>query len=130
MHYRLILRIMMAMNLELKQLEEQLLQHEIRTDSVRLDELLSDDFIEIGASGRVYTKAEIIENLPTEPGGVIRELSDFQARPLAEGIALVTYKITRSVQGSTETARSLRSSIWKRTGGQWQLVFHQGTLQT
>jgi hypothetical protein len=44
-------------------------------------------------------------------------VQDFATRELAPDVVLVTYK----------TASALRSSIWKRIGGKWQMIFHQGT---
>jgi ribonuclease HI len=35
---------------------------------------------------------------------------------------LATYRATSGQR------TSLRSSLWRRDGGTWQLVFHQGTL--
>ncbi len=82
---------------------------------------LSDEFVEIGRSGRVYDKAQILEAVGAEPDGVAIEASDFVFRRIAEGVVLVTYA-TRSHNGS-----ALRSSIWRKAGERWQLVFHQGT---
>jgi hypothetical protein len=110
---------------QLRHLEEQLLQPEVRDSTERLAALLAKDFVEFGSSGQVFNKKQIIAALanetPTE-----RSLSDLEATMLAEDIALVTYRATRrSHAGAVHT---LRSSIWRRSDGQWQTVFHQGTL--
>jgi hypothetical protein len=110
----------------LRALEEKLLRPEIRGDVAALDELLADDFIEFGASGRRYTKAEIIAALPHEPP-VERTTSDYATRELGAGVALVTYNVVRHTPGEP-SMRSLRSSIWVHRDGRWQMVFHQGTL--
>jgi hypothetical protein len=101
-------------------LEEQLLQPEVRTSSERLAALLADEFIEIGSSGRVYNKQQIIDLLRHEGRqGSPPTLCDFSARRLAAEVILVTYNIIES--------QTIRSSVWKLIDGRWQMVFHQGT---
>jgi hypothetical protein len=110
----------------LQQLEEKLLQPEIRSDIAALDQLLADDFIEFGASGERYTKTEIVAALPHEPP-IERTTSDYDVRELGHGVALVTYNVVRHTPNEP-SMRSLRSSIWVHRDGRWQMVFHQGTL--
>lgn len=101
-------------------LEERLLRPEVRKSAEQVAALLADEFVEIGSSGRIYDKPQIIERLPQEEGkGSIPTISDFSARQLAAGVILVTYRIIES--------RTIRSSIWKSIAGQWQMMFHQGT---
>jgi hypothetical protein len=101
-------------------LEEQLLQPEVRTSRESLAALLADEFIEIGSSGRVYSKQQIIDLLRHEGGqGSPPTLRDFSARRLAAEVILVTYRVLAS--------QTIRSSVWKLMGGRWQMVFHQGT---
>ncbi|HEX9763595.1 MAG TPA: DUF4440 domain-containing protein [Acidimicrobiia bacterium] len=102
-------------------LEMELLDPAVRADPVRVGNLLRDDFIEFGSSGRVYEKGVLIEMLSEEEHARV-VIRDFSARELAEETALVTY---RSVGQSGIEAR--RSSVWVRSDGDWQLVFHQGT---
>lgn len=89
--------------------------------------LLADDFVEIGSSGRVFTKAAIIENLRHE-APVERSLTEFRAKPLADGVVLTTYRIAAQRLGDARPMCSLRSSIWRRQDGRWRMIFHQGTL--
>jgi hypothetical protein len=107
----------------LRLLEEELLDPDVRKSSERVDRLLADDFMEIGSSGTVHDKRGIIEALQREAEGpaLRATLSDFAARWLAPGVALVTYRTRRAEQSR------LRSSIWKQTQGRWLMVFHQGT---
>lgn len=110
---------------ELHALEEQLLQTDFRRNRQAVSALLADDFREFGSSGRVWNKTEILDLLETEPA-FHTTLEDFQATELAPGVFLVTY--TASVQrlGKPNTL-ALRSSIWIRRKGHWQMIFHQGT---
>jgi hypothetical protein len=111
---------------ELEALERALLTVAVRRDPVALDALLADEFREFGASGRTYTKREVVEALQEESPAVLA-LDGFCAEPLGEGIVLVTYRSSRSEDG-VATRYALRSSVWMRRDGRWQIVFHQGTI--
>ena len=78
--------------------------------------LIADDFVEFGASGKVWSKAEIVAALPEWPASE-RKLEDFHVRDLGASVCLVTYRI----------GASLRSSIWRHGGERWRIIFHQGT---
>src|SRR5262245_2410822 len=113
----------------LRQLEEDLLKPEVRQSPECLGQLLADEFIEFGSSGRSYDKTQTIDSLRQEqPDPTIHiELTEFSARRLAPDVVLVTYRtVQRDSQGVPEASR-LRSSIWKLIDGRWQMVFHQGT---
>lgn len=107
---------------ELQRLEELLLVPDVRK-SRQLMELLADEFIEFGSSGRVYTKEDLAAVLQVE-SPVTQTTSDFKVTSLAPDVALLTYKICRDGQPPVHT---LRSSVWVRSKGQWQMVFHQAT---
>ena len=112
-------------NAQLRCLEERLLQHTTRRSSERLRELLAEDFVELGSSGRIFNREEIIAALRSEAPGK-RELSNFKTKVLADGLVLVTYRSSRTFPTGLE-AMALRSSIWKLRGARWQMIFHQGT---
>lgn len=116
----------------LRALEEQLLRPEIRENSEMLGNLLADEFIEFGSSGRTYNKASILERLPREERhsasqSVQRTITEFAARRLASRIVLVTYSLGTWRDDPAEAICSRRSSIWRLAGGRWQILFHQGT---
>jgi hypothetical protein len=110
---------------KLRALEDRLLQTDFRRNRKVVSELLANDFREFGSSGRVWNKQQILDLLETEPS-FHAVIQNFQAIELVSGAFLLTY--TASVQrvGSDSTA-SLRSSIWIRRNGRWQMIFHQGT---
>lgn len=56
-------------------LEEELLTSEARVSESRLNELLADDFVEFGSSGRIYDKPSIIREL-----GKSGHVADFDVR--------------------------------------------------
>ena len=107
-------------------LERSLHRGSIRRSREKLDGLLHDDFIEIGASGRVYNKEQIIEALLNETPFTINA-SDFELRLFSEDIAQLKYKTQNTVDNDLMPT-TLRSSIWKKEGTIWKMIFHQGTL--
>ena len=106
--------------MKIYKLELSLLEPGIRHSHAQLDKLIADDFIEFGSSGKVYNKNDLLKFLPSEG---VREFSvaDFEVKELSQNVILATYKTIEN------GAFSLRSSIWKQYGDEWQMVFHQGT---
>ena len=88
--------------------------------------VLAPDFIEIGASGRLWTRAEILAMLhaePPNPSITIESIRD--RRPRAGRWSSRRYDAVHDRRGNER--RSRRSSIWIRLDGRWQLRFNQGT---
>jgi hypothetical protein len=110
----------------IRALEESLLTPEVRRSSDRLRELLSQDFIEFSASGRVYTRDDILRDLP-QGREVEITMERFELRALAADVVLATYRACKRSPGKAGGRYSLRSSIWVRYDGHWRMVFHQGT---
>ena len=115
-----------------RSLEEQLLQPEIRKNSERLGDLLADEFIEFGSSGRTFDKRSVIDRLPQEQRDPEAQsmqwtITEFSARRLAPRVVLVTYRRGTRRDASAEATYSLRSSIWRSTGSKWLMIFLQGT---
>jgi len=109
-----------------RQLEERLLQPEVRGSGDALSRLLADDFLEFGSSGAVYNKQQIIGSLGREP---IMEWSttDFSVRVLADDVVVLTYRSTRRDPATAQEWHSIRSSIWKLNHTRWEMICHQGT---
>ena len=99
-----------------------LLDPRIRSDRAAVDALLHPDFIEIGASGRVWTRADLIQQISdfdsSREAGVVA--IDLTARELARGVVLVQYDTDHD--GPVH-----RTSLWLQTDGAWLVVHHQGT---
>lgn len=110
----------------LLELEEMLMMPVIRRSPEEVSKLLADEFIEFGASGKVWTKEQIIEELQNEPE-IKFTISDFDVRELAPDIMLARYRVKSQLVDDNKVGHSLRSSIWKQIDGHWQMVFHQGT---
>ena len=111
----------------IRQPQEKLLASNIRTSIGAVADLLADEFVEFGSSGRVFNKQQIIASLQQEDGTWQRSLQDFEATLLAPGVILATYRASRQSDDGEPAVQSLRSSIWKLIGGRWQMAFHQGT---
>ncbi|MBL8057684.1 MAG: nuclear transport factor 2 family protein [Anaerolineales bacterium] len=109
---------------ELERLEASLWRAETRFDPAWMEQVLAEDFLEIGRSGRVYTRAEIL-GLPRAPLPVRLPLPDLTIRRLAPEVAQVLY--TSVVETDAGPAYGRRSSLWIRRGRRWVLCFHQGT---
>lgn len=104
----------------IKNLELELSSLEGRKNSIRLSEILSNDFEEIGKSGRIFNKKNILSLLSNEDHHVI-ELGQFRFTKLSDASILVKY-ISRC-----NGINALRSSIWIKNNTNWQLLHHQGT---
>ena len=111
---------------QILKLEERLLQPDVRHTPQEISELLADEFIEFGSSGRVYNKQQVIESLQNESGEQIF-IKNFKTGNLAPKIMLATYIAVKKNENEGKTISSLRSSVWKLSDNQWRLVFHQGT---
>ena len=111
-------------------LETYLLKPEVRASRTDLNELLSDDFIEFGASGRVWNKKTIIASLVVASGDedIIIEADNFCTKQITSDTILLTYKCYRKDCGGEVLRTTLRSSIWRLNNEEWQLYFHQGTI--
>ncbi|MER5844477.1 nuclear transport factor 2 family protein [Streptomyces prasinus] len=103
--------------------ELKLLDPEVRRSPRRVQELLHPEFVEIGASGRVWDREAITallagEHASGDPTGTV---SRMKAVRLAPDTVHLTYDTDHNGR------RAHRSSLWRRAGGAWLLYFHQGT---
>jgi hypothetical protein len=115
---------------ELRELEAWFLTPEARTSVEAIDRATADDFLEIGKSGRLYDKAHAVTTLlapPSAAAPVGYTTLDFQARALAPDLVQVFYRLLADMGDGAEPRQSLRTSIWAKRDGRWQILFHQGT---
>jgi hypothetical protein len=110
---------------ELERLELLLMNPEVRRDRTRVRALLTDDFVEFGSSGRIWTRDAMLEELASETY-TAPQAEDFAFRLLGGDVVLVTYRTCREDAAGEKTV-TLRSSIWTRESGSWKVCFHQGT---
>ncbi|PYI68955.1 DUF4440 domain-containing protein [Arthrobacter livingstonensis] len=104
------------------ELERELLDPAVRADPLRAGELLHPDFEEIGASGRRWSRQEILAMF-SDGEAAEASLEVLALNRLDAATALLTYRSV-APRGS-----ALRSSIWQHENGRWQVRFHQGTLE-
>lgn len=84
----------------------------------------ADDFWEVGASGTVYTRDEVIDALMRRgpvPGDERWVLSEVRCRPLGGSTFALTYLLDQA------GPRTRRLTIWRRSSGGWKAEYHQGT---
>ena len=108
-----------------RELEEALLDPEVRSDPAAVGRLLADDFREFGSSGAAFGRDEVIAALSSETPSR-RTMTDFAVRTLGADFVLVTYRAERTDADGT-MRNSLRSSVWRRGETGWRMTFHQGT---
>lgn len=92
--------------------------------TAHFEQLLAPGFWEVGASGRRYSRAFVLEVLAgrqQEPVDEAWTTGDAHLQRLAEHLYLLTYTLIQP------TRRSRRASLWRFDEGHWQLVYHQGT---
>lgn len=88
------------------------------------EELVSNDFVEFGTSGRIYSKEMQLDSVDTKGLAACPFIiKNFSVQQLAPTIVHITYQTETIDNGS----QSNRSSIWKYEHEKWRLYFHQGT---
>jgi ribonuclease HI len=100
------------------ELERALLTDEVRSDPAAVAALLHPDWQEIGASGRVRSRDEILAEIGPVKAVTLDVLT--VTRPAPDTILLLW-------RAAGDAGSSLRSSLWVRAAGDWRQVFHQGT---
>lgn len=112
-------------------LEVELHRGATRADRARMEALLHPQFLEFGRSGTLWTREATLDEFAA-PGAAAKapaiHAHDFVLHPLADSLALLSYRSAHVARDGTHHRRTLRSSVWQRNAaGDWQLRFHQGT---
>jgi len=101
-------------------LELSLLQAPTRFDRNHLEQVLDDEMVEFGKSGKIYDKRSIVQALESEGSGPAPadylEMVDANALLSAETV-LFTYRLRVRPRSGSKAVTSLRSSIWRKNGG-------------
>ena len=106
----------------IRNLELELVQAQTRSNPARLNELLADEFEEIGSSGTVYDKAEVLKQLPNQTTPKY-ELSGFSFTRLSDKRIRVNYLAL------CDGIHTVRRSVWVHRCGSWAMIHHQSTLK-
>jgi hypothetical protein len=91
------------------------------------EDFLAPDFMEAGASGRVYSREEALGAAaassvldgPSQDGWSTRD-------ELLRQLGRDAYVLTYTLEQRDRITR--RATIWERVDGRWRVVHHQGTL--
>ncbi len=98
-------------------LELRLLQPSVRCSEKELNELIADDFIEIGSSGRIYDKTSAIQAVLSNDHEDLSENYNLNAKQLGSELVLIEY--------TTRNGEIQRSSVWQHKDQNWVILFHQ-----
>lgn len=101
--------------------ELDLLTGAARREPDRLREILDHDFIEIGRSGRRWTKDQTIAAVTTEQQRSTPDTDEWHFIELSPTLILASYRVV------TVLGISRHSSLWDVSGAAPVLKFHQGT---
>jgi len=112
---------------ELKRLEVELHHPGVRCSRERLQQLLHQEFHEVGRSGKRYDRETVITYLVSQNLRSTVLSTDFQVFRLGETCALLTYRSATAESDERFVQNALRSSVWLRTLTGWQMYYHQGT---
>ncbi|WP_306233640.1 ribonuclease HI family protein [Agrococcus beijingensis] len=105
---------------EVVRLERSLLTDAVRSDPAEVAALLHPEWEEIGASGRRWSRDELLAEIAPLPQRV--ELELLATHELSADTQLILWR-------SVGDEPALRSSLWVRSGGRWRQRFHQGTRE-
>lgn len=112
---------------QIQALEIKLLHVDMQANPLLLDELLAETFEEIDSNGVVSSRQAVAEWLINKNKNDRWLLSDFRVSVLSHDIALAIYQAQKIGVDDCIAKISTRSSIWKRYGQIWKMVFHQAS---
>jgi hypothetical protein len=98
---------------------------EFGTTRQNFEAMTVEEFWEVGASGRRYSRQYVLDTLEqrhSQPHEDIWEARDFHCLAIAPDNYLITYTL---IQGERMTRRA---TIWRQCERDWKIVYHQGTI--
>ena len=99
-------------------LEKSFLTDEVRSDPAAVADLLHPDWVEVGKSGRVWTKADKLAEVSP---GLGTEFELISVDRIAPEVIVVQWR------GLSDRGNSRRVSVWVRESGRWLMRYQQGT---
>jgi hypothetical protein len=82
-------------------------------------------FWEVGASGQRYSRQYVLDVLrerAADPAPEDWHTEDYHVAPAGADHYLLTYTLHQPARVTR------RLTVWRRCGGQWQAIYHQGTV--
>jgi hypothetical protein len=100
---------------------------EFGSTTAEFEHRTAPDYWEIGASGRRYSRnfilRELTRSIPYVDAATAGwQTSEFGLRRLGPETYLLTYTLDQAGR------RTRRSTIWRRSEDDWQILYHQGTI--
>jgi hypothetical protein len=102
---------------------------EFGTTRADFERMTEEDFWEVGASGRRYSRDRVLDVLEDRNQVASHlaledawEATDFACRELGSDTYLLTYTLAQGPR------KSRRATVWRRAARDWKIVFHQGTV--
>lgn len=91
--------------------------------------MTEEDFWEVGASGRRYSREHVLDVLEDRHQVASQlalegtwEATDFACRELGSDTYLLTYTLAHGQR------KTRRATVWRRSAEGWKILFHQGTV--
>ena len=110
---------------KLKQLEPLIYAANDGKQREYFEQLLAQEFWEVGASGKKYSRQfvlDVLDERQRTPTTEAWQATDFHLQQVAPKMYLLTYTLHQSAR----TTR--RATLWRDTPTGWSLVYHQGTV--
>jgi ketosteroid isomerase-like protein len=113
----------------IKQLEQDMGDAMVRADVDKLDRIYADDFVTVGASGKVTTKKDLLRDL----GCFHNKLESFENGPIEVGVfgnVAVAYGSVaekRTRDGKDTSGEFVWMDLLENRGGKWVVVRSSGT---
>jgi hypothetical protein len=98
---------------------------ELGTTRADFEKMTDAGFWEVGASGRRYSRAFILDTLKDRAlkgFDDVWETRGFHCLEIAPENYLVTYTLLQGVRVTR------RATLWRRTDSGWKILYHQGTV--
>ncbi len=110
------------MNEQILKLEKSLFKYEYMTNIEYLNKVIDDEYIEIGKSGKIFNKKEVIDELSALKEDRKITIYNFTCHTIEHNIFLVHY-VTKSGNDNI-----YRTSIWKKENNIIKILFHQASF--
>lgn len=110
------------MNNKILELEKSLFKYEFMSDITYLNEIIDDNYVEVGKSGKKFNKKDVINDLSILKEDRKITIYNFTCDKIEEDIYLIHY-ITKNNNDNI-----YRTSIWKKEYDKIKIIFHQASL--
>lgn len=115
---------------QLKRREPIFHRREFGTSRQALENMMTSSFWEVGASGKIYQRDEVIDILlsryaeqPIDQYETEQwETHNFDCQHIAANSYLLTYTLKQGAR------RTRRVTIWQHENKTWKIAYHQGTI--